>query len=424
MTEPYFSGRLAPLIHLSVSILVLLIVLVLWGHAIWLAASPFLIALVLAYMLHPVALFLQRRCCRGRRLPSVILLYALVLVVVIPIVAILIVGVVGELVGLYNNLPAYWENVKSIGSAILDHLPPLPETFVSRIRSARDELDRILRDPEKLRQFWEETLAPMLAPQAAASGDTPTVQEVVREVSETGVGRRVTDGVGGVISGMTATVQYIVGKVIGWMGGAVAFTTNLILVVVILFYFLLDFEKLGMAIPKFIPPGAREGFLRIWGAIDRQLAGFLRGQITVAICVGILSAILYTIAGVDSGILIGLFAGACNIIPYLGPIMGLIPAVGSTVVEQYAFGFWAVVWQLFWVGIVYATVQMLEGLVISPRVMSEAVDLHPMVILFALMLGGSLGGILGMLIAVPAACVVRVLVQELYLKPMENTTNP
>jgi len=62
---------------------------------------------------------------------------------------------------------------------------------------------------------------------------------------------------------------------------------------------------------------------------------------------------------------------------------------------------------------------MLEGFVISPRVMSEAVHLHPMVILFALMLGGSLGGMLGMLIAVPAACVVRVLVRELYLKQLQ-----
>ena len=420
MTEPYLPGRFGPLIRLSVSILVVFVVLALWGHAIWVATSPFLIALVLAYMLHPVTVFLQRRCCRGRRLPSVILLYVLVLIVVIPIVVFLIVGVVGELVGLYNNLPAYWENVKSLSGAVLDHLPPLPETFVSRIRSAREELDRILRDPEKLRQFWEETLAPMLAPQAAATGETPTVREVVHEVSATGVGRQVTDRVGGFLSGMTVTIRYVVGTLIGWMGGAVAFTANLILVVVILFYFLLDFEKLGAGIPRFIPPGARQDFLRIWGAIDRQLAGFLRGQITIAICVGILSAILYTIAGVDSGILIGLFAGACNIIPYLGPIMGLIPAVGSTVVEQYAFGLGAVAWQLFWVGIVYATVQMLEGFVISPRVMSEAVHLHPMVILFALMLGGSLGGMLGMLIAVPAACVVRVLVQELYLKPMET----
>lgn len=422
MTESRLSWRLAAQVFIPA--LILLLVFIFWGRRIWFAAAPFVISLVLAYILHPVVLLLERRVCKGRRLAAVALLYVLVLLVVIPVVAILVVGVVGELIELYGNLPQYWENLRGIGQTLSEHLPPLPEAFRDRLRSVRDQWDAALRDPEKLQRFWDERIAPILAPETAATGRTPTVSDVAREVTATEVGRSVGKGVGDVVSGMANALQFVLQKVITWTGGVVSLITTTGFVVIILFYILLDYEKLGVFIPRFVPPAIRGDFLRIWSAIDRQLSGFLRGQLSIAICVGLLSAVFYTIVGVDSGILIGLFAGACNIIPYLGPMMGFLPAVLSSIVEQYANGWGATLWQLIWVCVVFGLVQFLEGFVISPRVMSGAVDLHPMVILFVLLLGGTLGGVLGMLLAVPVACVVRILVHELYLKPMEASTAP
>ncbi|MFH1739509.1 MAG: AI-2E family transporter [bacterium] len=413
MTDLLGSRSLRLAIQVLLPILVLFLVFIFWGRQIWVAAAPFVIALVLAYMLYPLVIFLQRRACRGRRLTAVVLLYVLVLVVVIPMITILIVGVVGEMFDLYGKLPQYWENIQGIGRTVVGHLPA----------PIREKLDAALQDPEQLRRIWERSIAPVLAPVAAAGGRTPSVSDVVREVSATGVGQSMTKSVGDVVGGMAAVFRFALSKVISWTGGAVTFVTTLVLVVIGLFYLLLDYEKLGAAIPRFVPPVVREEFCRIWNAIDKQLSGFLRGQITVAICVGILSAILYTIAGVDFGILIGLFAGVCNVIPYLGSIMGFLPAVVSTIVEQYANGMGATIWQLVWVCVAFGVIQAMEGLVIGPRVMSTAVNLHPVMIMFALILGGSLGGILGMLLAVPVACVVRILIHELYLKPMESSSD-
>jgi predicted PurR-regulated permease PerM len=375
MSESRFSWRLAAQILLPVVVLVT--VFVLWGRGMWFAAAPFVVSLVLAYILYPVVVLLQRRVCRGRRFAAVALLYVLIVLVVVPVVTILVVGVAGELIDLYGKLPQYWENLKGIGQTLTKHLPPLPEEFRERIRSVRDEWDAVIRDPERLRELWEQRIAPLLAPEAAAKGQTPSVSDVAREISTTGVGKSVGKGVGDVVSGLAAALQFVLRTMLAWTGGVISLVTTTVFVTIILFYLLLDYEKLGAAIPRFIPPAIRDDFLRVWGAIDRQLSGFLRGQITVAICVGILSAILYTIVGVDSGILIGLFAGVCNIIPYLGSVMGFLPALVSSIIEQYANGWGAIMWQLLWVCVVFGVIQFLEGFFIAPRVMSDAVDLHP-----------------------------------------------
>ena len=414
MTDPHASHRFVKATRILVPLILLIVVLALWGRQIWFAASPFIIGLVLAYIMHPAVSLLERRVCRGRRLLAVLLLYALVVVIVIPIVIILAIGVAGELIDLYTDLPIYWNNLKQLGQAVLDNLPPLPKEFVDRIEPVRERIDTLFRDPEALRRLWKEQIAPLLA----AASET---RDQNSGVAASDVARTIGKGVSGVVSGVTTVLYYLYFKFISWTGGIVSFIMTTTFVVIIVFYVLLDYEKFGAAIVRLVPPPIRNDFVRIWREIDKQLSGFLRGQISIAICVGILSATLYTIIGVDFGILIGLFAGACNVIPYLGPVMGLVPAVFSSLIEQYSNGWGSVLWQLMWVGIVYGFVQFAEGFFIAPRVMSGAVNLNPMIIMFVLLLGGSLGGILGMLLAVPLACVVRVLVNELYLKPLEES---
>ncbi len=410
--ESLFSKHVARTLRILVPLLLIVVVFFLWGRQIWFAATPFVIGLVLAYVLHPFVSVLERRVCRGRRLAAVLLLYALAVVIVVPIVVILAIGIAGEFIDLYTNLPVYWNNLKQLGEAILNNLPPLPKEFVDRIEPVRQRIDELFQDPEDLRKLWREQIAPFLT-----SDET---QKQSSTAAASGVAKTIGKGVSGVVSGVTGVLYYVYYKFIAWTGGIASFVMTTTFVVIIVFYLLLDYEKFGAAVVRFVPPPARNDFLRIWREIDKQLSGFLRGQIGIAACVGILSATLYTVIGVDFGILIGLFAGACNVIPYLGPAMGLVPAVFSSVIEQYSNGWSAVFWQWMWVGIVYSFVQFAEGFFIAPRVMSGAVNLNPMIIMFVLLLGGSLGGVLGMLIAVPMACVIRVLVNELYLKPLEE----
>ncbi len=122
-------------------------------------------------------------------------------------------------------------------------------------------------------------------------------------------------------------------------------------------------------------------------------------------------------AGVDYALLIGLAAGAFNVIPYLGPVMGAVPAVILTGLEAYQgpeTDWGHLVLKLGLVGLVFVAVQTLDGFFISPKIMGNRLDLHPMIILFALLLGGALMGLMGMLLAVPIACIIRVLIEEIY----------
>ncbi len=138
--------------------------------------------------------------------------------------------------------------------------------------------------------------------------------------------------------------------------------------------------------------------------INTKLAGFIRGQVSVAVILGGLYAIALTLAGLKYGFLIGLVAGLLSIIPMLGSILGLVIAV---VVAGFQSG-----GDISFIGLIAAIFiagQVIEGNFLTPRLVGGAVGLHPLWIFFALMAGGSLFGILGMLIAVPVAAIVSVL---------------
>lgn len=137
--------------------------------------------------------------------------------------------------------------------------------------------------------------------------------------------------------------------------------------------------------------------------IDAKLSGFIRGQITVAFTLGVIYAIALSIAGLNYGFLIGLGAGIFSIIPLVGSTLGLLIA---TVVAWFQTG------DLFYTGIIAAIFlsgQFIEGNFLAPKMVGDSVGLHPLWVMFALLAGGSLFGIVGMLLAVPVAAVIGVL---------------
>ena len=175
---------------------------------------------------------------------------------------------------------------------------------------------------------------------------------------------------------------------------------------VVAFYMLLDWERMIKTIDSWIPRNHLETVRGIFHEMDRAVAGFIRGQTSVCLALGVYYAAGLTISGLNFGLLIGLFVGFISFIPYVGSMTGFVLSVGVAWVQFYPEN-WEriiVVMGVFFVG------QFLEGYVLQPKLVGQSVGLHPVWLMFALFAFGSLFGFTGMLSSVPAAASVWVIV--------------
>ena len=159
-----------------------------------------------------------------------------------------------------------------------------------------------------------------------------------------------------------------------------------------------------------MPRHSEETIMNLLKEIDLKLSGFVRGQISVAVMLGLIYAIALTIAGLKYGFMIGLMSGLLSVIPMVGSAVGLVVSVAVA---------WFQAGDLIFVGIIAAIFiagQLLEGNFLTPKFVGDSVGLHPLWVFFALLAGGSLLGVLGMFLAVPVAAVIGVLVSFLIYK--------
>lgn len=178
---------------------------------------------------------------------------------------------------------------------------------------------------------------------------------------------------------------------------------NVVIIPMVMFYLLRDFDVVAEKAFDLIPPRFKEKTIEVVQEIDRVLAGFVRGQLMVGLLMGALySAGLYII-GTPMSLFIGLIAGLANLVPYLGVIVGLFPAALLTYLQVQD---WLPV---LWVMGLFGVVQMLEGMVITPRVLGENIGLHPVAVIFAVLLGGELFGLVGIILGVPVVAALNVL---------------
>lgn len=178
------------------------------------------------------------------------------------------------------------------------------------------------------------------------------------------------------------------------------------------FYLLKDKEEICQVIVKMIPLSKRSELLQLWEEIDEVLINFIIGNLTVALLVGSCTAFGLAMIGMDFPLLLGIITGITNIIPYFGPVIGGIPAVLLALLKSQKLAFYVI--------IVIVVVQQLESNFISPKVLGKSVGLHPLIVIFILLAGGELGGIVGMLIAVPLTAVLKIIVTYLFAKVMAN----
>lgn len=177
----------------------------------------------------------------------------------------------------------------------------------------------------------------------------------------------------------------------------------LVIVPVVTFYLLLDWDRMVARLDELLPRDHAPTLRRLAREIDDTLASFIRGQGTVCLILGVYYAVALMLAGLNFGLVVGFVAGLISFIPYVGALVGGVLAIGLAL-----FQFWG---DWVWIGLVagiFALGQMIEGNVLTPKLVGGSVGLHPVWLLFALAVFGSLFGFVGMLVAVPVAAMLGV----------------
>ncbi|MGA0593794.1 AI-2E family transporter [Enterovirga sp. CN4-39] len=198
-----------------------------------------------------------------------------------------------------------------------------------------------------------------------------------------------------------------------WSGSQAVISVLSIFVVtpVVAFYLLVDWDRMIATIDGWVPPRHRETVRRLAREMDRAVSGFVRGQTTVCIFLGVFYASGLALLGLNFGVLIGLFAGLISFIPYVGSLTGLLLSVGVALVQFLPD--WSMV--LATLGIFFVG-QFIEGNILSPKLVGASAGLHPVWVMFALLAFGSLFGFLGLLLAVPMAAIIGVLTRFAILR--------
>lgn len=196
-------------------------------------------------------------------------------------------------------------------------------------------------------------------------------------------------------------------------GAAASFLFNIVFSLVIAFWVLRDMPLMRAELLNLVGEHRREEAEMIWSTVLRVLGGYIRGQFLVSLVTGTLIAIFLAVIGVPYALVLGLIGGILNVIPYVGALLGgLIAAVAAVTV-----GPWTPVLAIL------ATVaaQQITDLFVTPRVMSEQVDLHPLLVIFSLLVGGSLFGFIGLLVAIPVAAIIKGLFVYYYEKHTQRS---
>jgi predicted PurR-regulated permease PerM len=183
---------------------------------------------------------------------------------------------------------------------------------------------------------------------------------------------------------------------------------NLALVPVLAFYLMKDFGNILHRGIELVPPRRREGVVNRIKEVDEALSLYLRGQLSVSLFLAAVYITGLVILGVPLAVPIGLFSGLANMVPYLGFVLGIGASLFFSFVDNQDWH------RLVWIVAVYAFGQLLEGTVVGPMLVGKSTGLHPVVIMLSLVIGGTLFGFMGMLLAVPFMAVATVFLKSAY----------
>ena len=208
---------------------------------------------------------------------------------------------------------------------------------------------------------------------------------------------------GGFLKGLIRTVSHSGLIVAGWLA-------NIILIPVITFYLLRDWDKLVAYLHDILPRSIEGKVTQLMHESDEVLGAFLRGQMLVMLALGIIYSVGLRIIGLEFSLLIGLFVGLLSFIPYMGLIVGILIAGIAILFQTHD------VTNLLWVFLVFGIAQMIEGMFLTPVLVGDRIGLHPVTVIFSVLAGGQLFGFFGILLALPVFAVIAVLLRHAHKK--------
>lgn len=212
-------------------------------------------------------------------------------------------------------------------------------------------------------------------------------------------------------SNVNKYAETIFNGVTNGLGGFISAAANAVIIAVtvpvVLFYMLKDGYRLAPTIKGFLPARHREQTMELLAKMSRTISKYISGQMIECLFVGTFTAIGYVIIGIPYALLLGVIAGICNIIPYLGPYIGIAPALFVSFSHG---GVWGVIYNV----IVVLIVQQIDGNLVYPNVIGKSLEIHPLTIIIILLAAGNIAGLMGMILAVPLYAVVKVVVIHMY----------
>ena len=326
---------------------------------------PFILGLVLAYLLLPLVHWLEKhmparlRAWRVARPLSIILTYLLFVLIIAGVVA-FVVPVMARQVG----------------------------TFVERIPQYSDQLGDLVQEGRE----WYGSNIP--------ESWKVTIEDNLEEIAQ-GVLGQAQDSLGGMIRSVLSSLNFLIG---------------LVIIPFWLFYILQDESRVKSGIMKALHPELRADVQSLANLVDHVLSAYVRGQLILCLFVGTLATIAMLIIGVPFALVLGLIAGIFEVLPNIGPYLGAIPAILVALATNPV--------SAIWVAVAFFAIQMIENLVLVPRISGKSVKLHPALVMMVLVIGGQLAGFWGMLIAVPVTAVIRDVFLYLYLRLLDEPLSP
>jgi len=206
---------------------------------------------------------------------------------------------------------------------------------------------------------------------------------------------------------LAAAASYLASRTAGFLFGLASVFGWLLVVLVVVFYLLKDADRVGRYLEGLVPQAYRDDLWQFERELKVTMNAYIRGQLLLCVIIGTMTTVSLWALGIRNALLLGIIAGLLEAVPNLGPVVATVPAVivalfqGSTWLPLPNWGVALVIIAL------YTVIQQLENNLIVPKVLGDSVNLHPVVVLFGLLAGASIAGVLGMLLAIPTIAVLR-----------------